>query len=87
MSVQYTWKIASASQYRKRLNKLNDSKANAQRHLISEKLENATCSGLDRITIEDLMDENKTELISLGYNVQSEIPCGTGHVTSHITIP
>jgi hypothetical protein len=84
MSCQGTWKIAPASDYRNKLNQLNDSKVTAQRKIITEKLDGAVCSGINRITIDDLMEENKTELISLGFNVQCQI---AGTASSYITIP
>jgi len=84
MSCQGTWKIPESSEYRKKLDALNDTRMNTQRKEITDKLETAVRSGINRIFIEELMEEIKNELISLGYNVQKE---SGGGGRNYIIIP
>lgn len=53
---------------------------------IFTKFEEITRAGKDKISINNLIPEVKSELVSLGYKVQEELPCGVD-ITSCITIP
>jgi hypothetical protein len=87
MGVQGTLAVKPACEYRDILNQKRHSEVNEERKVIIQKLDNAVNNGLDRITIENLLPENNEYLISLGYDVKTELPCGNGSIGSFISIP
>lgn len=78
--------LPHASEYREKLDALKQRNIETQLKAIFTKFEEITRAGKDKISINNLIPEVKSELVSLGYKVQEELPCD-GDITSCITIP
>ena len=78
--------LPHASEYREKLDALKQRNIETQLKAIFTKFEEITRAGKDKISINNLIPEVKSELVSLGYKVQEELPCGVD-ITSCITIP
>ena len=78
--------LPHASEYREKLDALKQRNIETQLKSIFTKFEEITRAGKDKISINNLIPEVKSELVSLGYKVQEELSCGVD-ITSCITIP
>ena len=78
--------LPHASEYREKLDALKQRNIETQLKAIFTKFEEITRAGKDKISINNIIPEVKSELVSLGYKVQEELPCGCD-ITSCITIP
>ena len=78
--------LPHASEYREKLDALKQRNIETQLKSIFTKFEEITRAGKDKISINNLIPEVKSELVSLGYKVQEELPYNVD-ITSCITIP
>ena len=78
--------LPHASEYREKLDALKQRNIETQLKAIFTKFEEITRAGKDKISINNLIPEVKSELVSLGYKVQEQLPCGVD-ITYYITVP